>query len=299
MELTESQLTEYTHIMDWIERYASTLDKNAKLRHLALNVTSYAKLVDVKLTAEKTALRAAAFQIRSLESSYFKNLAISLLSSTGETAAPEPLKASVDKFVVHSLPADRDPVVLVSARPLNEFDAMPELAFPHTETGLYNLEDNFNELSYKDKAQLFNKLLKTEQNIDSVKYQFEVIIEPREILRLLRAKVLSGVVAQNLSPAYGYDIDEAEGDETTNDMLERCFDMSLKLYGILQTAKQKQLAQLAVLGGHRQRFLIEIDMPGIRQLAKPSHQETAFSRELKSKIANKHPLIARYYFGEA
>ena len=105
---------------------------------------------------------------------------------------------------------------------------------------------------------------------------------------------------QQLTPRYGYEIPQLIEEAGLSDQFESCFDISLKLYSILQQTGHALDAQYATLLGHRMRWKITYNAreafhlhelrtspqghPGYRKLIMQMHE----------KLAEVHPLLAGF-----
>jgi len=103
---------------------------------------------------------------------------------------------------------------------------------------------------------------------------------------------------QQLTPRYGYELPQLIEEAGLTDQFEACFDISLKLYSVLQKAGYAPEAQYATLLGHRMRWKITYNAreafhlhelrtspqghPGYRKLVMEMHE----------KLAEVHPLMA-------
>ncbi len=103
---------------------------------------------------------------------------------------------------------------------------------------------------------------------------------------------------QLLTPRYGYETPGLVDDAKLTDEFDACFDLSLKLYSILQSAGYEYEAQYATLLGHKMRWKLTFNAreafqmlelrsspqghPGYRKMAQLMHE----------KIAETHPLMA-------
>ncbi len=103
---------------------------------------------------------------------------------------------------------------------------------------------------------------------------------------------------QELTPRYGYEIPALVEEAGLTDQFEQCFEISLKLYSLLQKEGYGLDAQYATLMGHLMRWKLTFNAreafhfielrtapqghPGYRKLAK----------EMYDKLAEVHPITA-------
>jgi thymidylate synthase ThyX len=103
---------------------------------------------------------------------------------------------------------------------------------------------------------------------------------------------------QLLTPRFGYEVPKLVEEADLTEQFEECFDLSLKLYSILQQAGFALEAQYATLLGHRMRWKVTMNAretfhfnelrtspqghPGYRKLVLQMHEV----------LAQKHPILA-------
>jgi thymidylate synthase ThyX len=102
---------------------------------------------------------------------------------------------------------------------------------------------------------------------------------------------------QQLTPRYGYETPQLVDDAGLSDKFDKCFEISLELYSVLQKAGYGVEAQYATLLGHKMRWKVTYNAreafhlhelrttpqghPGYRKLVLAMHE----------KLSEVHPLI--------
>jgi len=102
---------------------------------------------------------------------------------------------------------------------------------------------------------------------------------------------------QLLTPRYGYEVPALVEEAGLTDDFERCFDLSVMMYGMLQGAGYELDAQYATLLGHRMRWKVTYNAreafhlhelrtspqghPGYRKLVQQMHE----------KLCEVHPML--------
>jgi thymidylate synthase ThyX len=102
---------------------------------------------------------------------------------------------------------------------------------------------------------------------------------------------------QVLTPRYGYDVPQLVDDAGLTEKFESCFDLSLKLYSLIQEAGYEYESQYATLLGHKMRWKVTINAREAFQLLElrsspqghPGYRKLAI--QMHEKISEVHPLL--------
>lgn len=278
---------EYQKSLDWIIRYKNTLLKKAKLQVLATNLLSYAELVDLEIITDTKILMLIAERLSLIDDKYYLSLSRSLEKvCEGKIAIQfaNDLTANIEQ----SLPTFRETVKLVDVYPKNEFELLKLNSFTFVEQTRQELSDNLDKIKYSAKLKLLKSLIQSNSLTLSPQYSFEAITEPADIDNLQNLQVFNTLQKQNLSPYYGYDFGD-DVDDSIQEMMVRCFDMSYELYSKLIEAGFETLAQMSVLVGHRQHFGFTVDIHGLTNLLTKS--SGIFPEQLIEAVGNRHPSL--------
>lgn len=195
---------------------------------------------------------------------------------------------------------------LVDYWPKNEMLLLKDMIYETSHLSLDEIEDEVNAWPYQDKLDVFNAYMGERFNrrhrpgraLEKAHYSWDLICDYGVFRDLQRHRMVDDMAWQQLTPRYGYEIPELieKAGQTSN--FEKCFDLSLKLYSLLQEHNYPNEAQYATLLGHKMRWKITYNAreafhlhelrtspqghPGYRKLVMQMHQ----------KLAEVHPLLA-------
>lgn len=177
-------------------------------------------------------------------------------------------------------------VALRHIQPRNELDIIPRALYPASDQSLAQIEQHVDTWPISKKAQALEAYLKGKDTpaLAAVTYTWELLTSILTMQTFSQA-IGTRAVWQPFSPRFGYAVPEAIESAGLSDEYEMCFDLSAKLYSVLQQAGHTAAAQYAVLAGHRVRW--EINTTGSTKL--PEHP---VSVSMRQKQAEKHPILA-------
>ncbi|HEY5667649.1 MAG TPA: FAD-dependent thymidylate synthase [Candidatus Saccharimonadales bacterium] len=197
------------------------------------------------------------------------------------------------------------PVRLASVWPRNEFDLIPDMLYAHSDLPLSSLQEITAEWPYDRKLELFEAYTGERQNItqrpgrafEKAHYTWDLLCDFDTFRDLQRHRYVDNLDWQELTPRYGYDIPKAVEAADLIDQYEACFELSLRLHGLLQEAGYSDEAQYATLLGHKLRWQVTYNAreafhvhelrsgphnrPEVRELVQAMHD----------KLCDVHPLI--------
>lgn len=219
-------------------------------------------------------------------------------------------KKAVADLAKKLLPAnhasDTEAVTLTNFWPRNELDLVPDMLYEHSSLPLSELQNEVSKLGYDKKEEVFkayvgerlNRRHKPGRALEKAHYSWDLVCDYGIFRDLQRHRMVDDLNWQLLTPRYGYDIPALIDEAGLTDQFEACFDLSLKLYSVLQEKGYDLDAQYATLLGHRMRWKITYNAreafhfhelrtspqghPGYRKLVLEMHE----------KLAEVHPLMA-------
>lgn len=201
---------------------------------------------------------------------------------------------------------DQEPVTLCNVWPRNEIDIVSDMLYEHTNASLEEIDGQVAKWTYKKKEKVFNAYIGERLNrrhrpgraLEKIHYSWDLVCDYGIFRDLQRHRMVDDLTWQQLTPRFGYEIPKLVEDAGLSDVFEQCFDLSLKLYSVLQNAGYEYEAQYATLLGHKMRWKLTFNAreafhfielrttpqghPGYRKLAQQMYQ----------KISEVHPLIA-------
>lgn len=190
--------------------------------------------------------------------------------------------------------------------PKNELLLVPDMLYEHSSLPLEELQAEVSSWSYDKKISVFKAYMGERLNrrhrpgraLEKAHYSWDLVCDYGIFRDLQRHRMVDDLNWQFLTPRYGYEVPKLIEDAGLTDQFEACFDVSLKLYSLLQQAGYQLEAQYATLLGHRMRWKITYNAreafhlhelrtspqghPGYRKLVLEMHE----------KLAEVHPLLA-------
>ncbi|MGC1177406.1 MAG: FAD-dependent thymidylate synthase, partial [Candidatus Saccharimonadales bacterium] len=210
-------------------------------------------------------------------------------------------------YLPDSYPESADEAVqLVDFWPKNELLLVPDMLYEHSSLPLEQLQSEVSAWSYDKKTEIFkayvgerlNRRHKPGRALEKVHYSWDLVCDYGIFRDLQRHRMVDDLNWQRLTPRYGYEVPKLIEDAGLTEQFEACFDISLKLYSVLQKAGYQLEAQYAMLLGHKMRWKVTYNAreafhlheirtspqghPGYRKLALQMHE----------KLAEVHPLLA-------
>lgn len=275
----------------WILRQYHALQKQDDLRSIAPHVIPYAAKVNMEVTASKSQLTRSIPKLLQIPNQYAQQLSRSLSESLKILSVQGGIETD---GVPAGIVQDRKRIRLIEVHPLNEFELMTPLAYELSSVSWSSTLEALDTKRYIEKQKLLKNLLSSRPLPASLRYRFELVIEP-QIFRELHSKFsFQEVYAQLPTPGHGYSVPKVND----GGMIERCFDLSYELYSELQSAAP-QLAPLACLYGHRQRYLVEIDGPHVGLLfdknIKLTQPAINIAKLIRKEISQRHQTIGSWF----
>jgi thymidylate kinase/thymidylate synthase ThyX len=216
------------------------------------------------------------------------------------------MQTIAQEFLSDNHASTSEPVTLTDVWPRNELDVVADMLYEHSSLPLEQIRDEVAVLPYDKKVETLKTYMGERLNrrhrpgraLEKVHYSFDLMCDYGIFRDLQRHRMVDDLEWQVLTPRYGYDIPQLVEDAGLSDLFERCFEISLKLYSVLQKAGYTTEAQYATLLGHKMRWKITLNAreafhfcelrtspqghPGYRKL----------TQQMYDAIANVHPLIA-------
>jgi dTMP kinase len=197
-------------------------------------------------------------------------------------------------------------VNLVDYWPKNELLLVPDMLYEHSNLSLEQLQANVNAWPYDKKLEVFkayfgerlNRRHRPGRALEKAHYSWDLVCDYGIFRDLQRHRMVDDMNWQLLTPRFGYEVPTLVEEAGLTDQFEACFDISLKLYSLLQKSGYALEAQYATLLGHKLRWKVTYNAreafhlhelrttpqghPGYRKLVLQMHE----------KLAEVHPLLA-------
>jgi hypothetical protein len=198
-----------------------------------------------------------------------------------------------------------DSVTLTSVWPRNEFDLIPDMLYEYTSHSHQEITEMSTEWSYDKKASVLKAYMGERLNrrhrpgraLEKAHYSWDLVCDYGIFRDLQRHRMVDDLSWQLLTPRYGYEVPKLVQEAGLTDAFEACFDMSIKLYSVLQAAGYTYESQYATLLGHRMRWKVTFNAREAFQLIElrtspqghPGYRKLA--QELYEKICEIHPML--------
>ncbi len=184
---------------------------------------------------------------------------------------PEPInniiaKLAEDKLSLNS--SDKKEVRLLEASPRLEFDLLAESIYPYSNLSLEEISEEVSAWSYQQKLDSFKQAAAAESVLEKIKYKFDVVSDQISLNDFNNLAVISNLQVQMASPRFGYEVDPILEDIGIEELYLECFDISLKLFSILQQIDRDDLTVYATLLGHRMRWQFSVDAKNLNLILK-------------------------------
>lgn len=218
-----------------------------------------------------------------------------------QPAIISPLQKLVDSELPVNYAAETEPVRLVSAWPRNELDILPDMLYEYSALSLHDIEETTSQWSYDKKLTTFQTYLSERFNhktlpgrpLEKIRYSWDLVTDYATLRQIHNYHYSNDLSWQHLSPRYGYAVPEDIVEAGLTDTYEYCFDQSLKLYSILQSAGYDYEAQYAILLGHRVRWKATLNSSELLNVLESNNFSGTFTNQLHASLSETHPLIAR------
>ncbi|HVX48247.1 MAG TPA: dTMP kinase [Candidatus Saccharimonadales bacterium] len=210
------------------------------------------------------------------------------------------------KYLPDSYSSENEPVTLVDFWPKNELLLVSDMIYEHSNLSHEELAAEINNWSYDKKAKVLKTYMGERLNrrhrpgraLEKAHYSFDLVCDYGIFRDLQRHRMVDDLNWQLLTPRYGYDVPALVEEAGLTEKFQQCFDISLKLHGVLEAAGYRLEAQYATLLGHKMRWKVTMNAreafhfmelrtspqghPGYRKL----------SMQMYEKLAEVHPLLA-------
>ncbi len=201
---------------------------------------------------------------------------------------------------------DTEAVNLVDFWPKNELLLAADMLYEHSNVPHEQLQAEVNSWSYDKKIEVFKAYMGERLNrrhrpgraLEKAHYSWDLVCDYGIFRDLQRHRMVDDLNWQALTPRYGYEVPALVEEAGLTEQFEACFDVSLKLYSLLQQSGYQLEAQYATLLGHKMRWKVTYNAreafhlheirttpqghPGYRKLVLQMHE----------KLAEVHPLLA-------
>lgn len=221
-----------------------------------------------------------------------------LLNIGYQALTRENVKKIADKSPVNNS-SDSHGVNLSDLWPKDELDIVPEILYEHSSLSLNEIKKEVKDWSAAKKSKVLKAYIGDRLNKDhspgqalaKIHYFWDILCDYATFADLPRD---IGAEWQLLTPRYGFEVPKLVEDAGLADDFEKCFDLSLELYSLMQQHGYEQEAQYATLFGHRMRWKMSLTANQAIDLIENSDIENSeIMKMMHAKITKIHPAISR------
>lgn len=210
------------------------------------------------------------------------------------------------KYLPDNYASSDDPVTLVDFWPKNELLLVADMVYEHSSLSREQLESEINNWPYEKKTDVFKAYIGERLNrrhrpgraLEKAHYSFDLVCDYGIFRDLQRHRMVDDLNWQLLSPRYGYEVPSLVEEAGLTEQYEKCFEISLKLYSLLQKEGYPLEAQYATLLGHKMRWKVTYNareafhMLELRTSPQGHPGYRKLSMQMYEKLAEVHPLLA-------
>ncbi|HVX24615.1 MAG TPA: dTMP kinase [Candidatus Saccharimonadales bacterium] len=211
-----------------------------------------------------------------------------------------------DQLAESYSPDNQTDITLVDYWPKNELVLAADMLYEHSNLPLEQLQATVNNWSYEQKANVLrtyfgerlNRRHKPGRALEKAHYSWDLVSEWAVFKDLQRHRMVDDLNWQAFTPRYGYDVPELVEEAGLTEQFEACFDISLKLYSLLQKEGYALEAQYATLQGHKMRWKVTYNareafhLHELRTSPQGHPAYRKFVRQMHEKLAEVHPILA-------
>ena len=201
--------------------------------------------------------------------------------------------------------SDSEAVTLVDYWPRNETALAADMLYEHSGLPLKDIQAAAASFSYDQKQNVLQTYMGERLNrrhrpgraLEKAHYSWDLVCDYGIFRDLQRHRMVDDLVWQQLTPRHGYEIPELIEEAGLTDQFEACFDISLKLYSLLQQSGHALDAQYATLLGHRMRWKITYNAREafhMHELRTSPQGHTGYRKlvmQMHEKLNEVHPMI--------
>jgi hypothetical protein len=134
--------------------------------------------------------------------------------------------------------------------------------------------------------------------LEKAYYSWDLVCDYSTFREIQQRRIVDALENQEFTPRYGYEVPKLVEEAELVDQFEACFDLSLRLYSLLQENGYAQEAQYAALRGHKMRAKATYNAREAFRLyattSQPQRSSESYRRivhAMQEKICEAHPLL--------
>lgn len=216
------------------------------------------------------------------------------------------VKELAHKHLSEQHAAETTDVALTSVWPRNELELVPDMLYEHSNLPLSEIVAEVATWPISRKQEVFDAYMGERLNrrhrpgraLEKAHYSWDLMCDYGIFRDLQRHRMVDDMNWQLLTPRYGYDVPKLVDEAGLTDAFEACFDLSLKLYSMLQAAGYGLEAQYATLLGHKMRWKVTYNAREafhLHELRTSPQGHSGYRKlvlDMHAKLAEVHPMLA-------
>ncbi len=211
----------------------------------------------------------------------------------GGSDIPSGLEKLLGKVEAEGLSGDVEPVELLDASPRFEFESLVDIVYPFSSLSRDELTEQISRWSYQKKSDAFLAAAKEAGSAFSqIRYRFDVLTSWTELASFKALGLHESLKIQPATVRFGFETPKIVEKNGLDAEYEACFDESLNVFSRLQEVSGNDIAQYAVLAGHKARWQLTINAQNLFKIRSYHPKRAPLTNLLVEKIAEKHTLVA-------
>jgi cell division septum initiation protein DivIVA len=181
--------------------------------------------------------------------------------------------------------------------PKNEFSLLVDALYSYSTSSRTDILSLLESWSYDQKREALNAAISSKKStvLDEARYRWDLVATDKNFRNLRRNLDIGELQAQPNTVHYGYDLPEEIEQASLEDAFVEAFEESSKLFNLLSENQPSQLAEYAVLAGHKNRWQF---ITTAKDLQKAKNNSTSATNNILlsmlEKVAEHHTLIADF-----
>lgn len=316
--LSESVKKQYREAMDTLFELHATMSQKLKAvdagdRDAVKAVLPLAACVSVQIDSAQDSNNAAISHLLGAELAESRAHGKDLLSQLPDDALnPEQRQATIAQRVktdmaVGQLAAEYLPdnhavssaemAALVDYWPKNELLLVPDMLYADSNLPLEQLQSIVNDWPYDKKSLAFKTYISDVQlpgrALEKAHYSWDILSDYATLREFQSYRFVDDLNHQPFTPRYGYEVPNYIDEAGLTDQFEACFDISLKLYSLLQKEGYPAEAQYAVLRGHKLRWKVTCNARAFFKIYRGDQGSNGtLIQQMYEKLSEVHPLLS-------
>lgn len=191
-------------------------------------------------------------------------------------------------------------VRLIEASPRNEFELIIDGLHPYSNLSRSEIVSRVANWDYSQKLSALDAALQkpAPEILDHAYYRLSFVTSWQTLLQLIDLKLVNDVQLQAVMPTKSYEAPEIIEEAVISDSYSKIFNISLDLYGQIQTEHDSQILEYATLLGHNLQWQGSVTARSLMALdslqLQNANELAELLKQIKDSIVQTHPIIGTY-----